>query len=158
MTKTTVWQTLDHDSVLNAVEKTLGEKLSSVLRQRNSYINRVYELEKHASRERFIVKFYRPGRWAKEMILEEHQFLWDLAAKEIPVIPPLAFQNTTLFSTGSIHYAIFPKKGGRALDEFDQDSWQELGRLLARIHAVGALHKGSQRVTRRPLLNITSKR
>ena len=65
MTKTTVWQTLDHDSVLNAVEKTLGEKLSSVLRQRNSYINRVYELEKHASRERFIVKVYRPGRWAK---------------------------------------------------------------------------------------------
>jgi Ser/Thr protein kinase RdoA (MazF antagonist) len=70
MTSSFVWQNLTHDSVLHAVEKTLQEKLSNLLLPRNSYINRVYELEKHDSRERFIVKFYRPGRWTEEMILK----------------------------------------------------------------------------------------
>jgi Ser/Thr protein kinase RdoA (MazF antagonist) len=150
MTNTSVWQKLDHDSVLSAVEKTLGEKLSNLLLTRNSYINRVYEMEKHDSRERFIVKFYRPKRWTKEMIQEEHKFLKELQTKEIPVIPPLALKNKTLFTLGPIPYAIFPKKGGRALDEFNKDTWQELGRLLARIHRFGALHKTSKRITWKP--------
>jgi len=120
---------------------------------RNSYINRVYELEKHDSRERFIVKFYRPGRWTPEMIEEEHQFLAELSEKEIPVIPPLAFNNKTLFALDSIPYAIFAKKGGRALDEFNKEGWEELGRLLARIHLVGATRKNSQRITWRPAIS-----
>jgi Ser/Thr protein kinase RdoA (MazF antagonist) len=132
------------------VEKTLGEKLSNLLLPRNSYINRVYELEEHDSRERFIVKFYRPGRWTREMILEEHQFLRELAEKEIAVIPPLEFKGKTLFTLSSIPYAVFPKKGGRALDEFNKDSWEEIGRLLARIHLIGAQHKESRRITWRP--------
>ena len=150
MTKTSVWQELNHHSILHAVEKTLQEKLSNLLLARNSYINRVYELEKHHSRERSIVKFYRPGRWTKKMILEEHQFLKELEEKEISVIPPLSFNNKTLFMLDAIPYAIFPKKGGRALDEFDKNCWEELGRLLARIHLVGTLHKSSQRITWRP--------
>ncbi|MFC1568099.1 serine/threonine protein kinase [Candidatus Margulisiibacteriota bacterium] len=147
-----VWQKLNHDSILHAVEKTLGRKLSNLLLTRNSYINRVYELEEHDSRDRVIIKFYRPGRWTKEMILEEHQFLKQLADKEIPVIPPLSFKGKTLFTLSSIPYAIFPKKGGRALDEFNKDSWQELGRLLARVHQIGALHQTSRRITWRPAL------
>lgn len=145
-----VWQCLSHDKVLNAVEVTIGEKLSNLVLPRNSYINRVYELEKHASRERFIVKFYRPGRWTQEMIIEEHLFLAELYAKEIPVIPPIAFNKCTLFMADTIPFTIFPKKGGRALDEFDKDTWEELGRLLARIHLVGEQHKTSLRVTWRP--------
>lgn len=150
MTKSFLWQSLNHDTILHAVEETLQKKLSNLLLTRNSYINRVYELEKHDSQERLIIKFYRPGRWTKEMILEEHKFLAELAAKEIPVIPPLSFNSKTLFTLESIPYAIFPKKGGRALDEFDKDSWQELGRLLARIHSVGALHKKSERIAWKP--------
>ena len=147
---TTTWQGLTHDSVLNSVEQTLGVKLSNLLLERNSYINRVYELEEYDSLKRFIVKFYRPNRWTKEMVLEEHQFLAELADKEIPVIPPLSFNNTTLFAADKIYYAIFPKKGGRSLDEFDQDNWQELGRLLGRVHLVGATHQSSARVIWRP--------
>ena len=133
----------------------LQEKLSNLLLPRNSYINRVYELEKYDTRERFIVKFYRPGRWTEEMILEEHSFLLELAEKEIPVVPPLQINNKTLFSMlsndqHSTFYALFPKKSGRALDEFDKDAWEELGRLLARIHLVGATHKQSQRITWKP--------
>ena len=152
-----VWQHLTHDNILHEVEKTLGKKLSNLLLPRNSYINRVYELEEHDSRERFIIKFYRPGRWTKEMILEEHQFLDELVEKEIPVIPPIKIKGQTLFefnsdSRLSTFYSLFSKKGGRALDEFNKDSWEELGRLIARIHLVGALHKKSQRITWRPAI------
>jgi len=147
---TSVWQHLNHDNILHAVEKTLHKKLSNLLLARNSYINRVYELEEHDSRERFIIKFYRPGRWTQEMILEEHEFLKQLEAKEVPVIPPLQIKKQTLFDLNSIPYALFPKKGGRALDEFDKNAWEELGRLLARIHLVGALHQSSQRIIWRP--------
>jgi Ser/Thr protein kinase RdoA (MazF antagonist) len=150
----TVWQELNHDSILNAVEETLGTKLSSMVLKRNSYINRVFELEKQKTKERFIVKFYRPLRWTQEMILEEHKFLKELNAQEIPVIPPLEFRDETLFTSNSslnaMRYALFPKKGGRALDEFDAEAWEMLGRLMARVHAVGALHKESLRITWKP--------
>jgi Ser/Thr protein kinase RdoA (MazF antagonist) len=146
----TVWKDLNHDVILHQVEVTVGEKLSNLLLKRNSYINRVYELEKYDSRERIIVKFYRPGRWTAEMILEEHRFLKDLAQKEISVIPPLPFSNQTLFNLNSIPYALMPKKGGRPLNEFDKDTWGELGRLLARIHLTGALHNKADRLVWRP--------
>lgn len=164
MKEPSVWQGLDHDNILHAVEGTLGEKLSNLLRTRNSYINRVYELEKHETRERFIVKFYRPGRWTREMILEEHGFLKELYEKEIPVIPPVEIGRQTLFDLVRdpqssvpqppvpIYFALFPKKGGRPLDEFDEDTWEELGRLLARMHRIGAGHKKSSRITWRPSL------
>ncbi len=146
----TVWQELDHAAVLHGIEAVLGEKLSNLLRRRNSYINRVYELEKHASRERVIVKFYRPGRWTDKMILEEHRFLQDLAKEEVPVIPPLNINGQTLFYLKGIAFEIMPKKGGRALDEFDKDAWEQLGRLLARIHLIGALHGQADRFIWRP--------
>jgi Ser/Thr protein kinase RdoA (MazF antagonist) len=145
-----VWQDLDHESIFRSIEVTIGAKLTSLLIQRNSYINRVYELEKQDGRERFIAKFYRPGRWTKEMILEEHGFLKELEAKDVPVITPMAISNKTLFSLGDIYYAIFQKKGGRAVDEFDKESWENIGRHLARIHAAGALHKSSKRILWRP--------
>ncbi|MFC1559893.1 serine/threonine protein kinase [Candidatus Margulisiibacteriota bacterium] len=145
-----VWQELNHDSIFNSVENTLGAKLNSLLRHRNSYINRVYELERKDNKERFIAKFYRPGRWTKEMILEEHRFLNELNKKDIPAIEPLTFKNSTLHSLGNIHYTLFPKKGGRAIDEFNQESWENIGRHLARIHTAGSLHKKPLRITWRP--------
>ncbi|OGC22396.1 hypothetical protein A2291_02785 [candidate division WOR-1 bacterium RIFOXYB2_FULL_42_35] len=145
-----IWQQLNHNSILKTIEETLQVKLSNLLLQRNSYINRVYELEEYDSEKRLIVKFYRPERWSNEMIEEEHEFLKELAAQEISVIPPLTFNNKTLFTLENIPFAIFPKKGGRALDEFDQEGWETIGRILARIHLVGAEHKASQRITWRP--------
>ena len=37
-----------------------------------------------------VAKFYRPGRWTDAQILEEHAFVAELAAREIPVVAPLA--------------------------------------------------------------------
>jgi Ser/Thr protein kinase RdoA (MazF antagonist) len=146
----TIWQELTHETIFGAVEAATGAQLSNLLRQRNSYINRVYELEEHDSHTRLIAKFYRPGRWTDAMILEEHAFLHELAAKDVPVIPPLEINGQTLFHAGTFPYSLFPKKGGRALDEFDRTGWETIGRLLARIHQVGATRTASSRITWRP--------
>lgn len=146
----TVWSELTHHAVFSAIEKATGARLSNILRQRNSYINRVFELEEHDSHQRLIAKFYRPGRWAEAMILEEHDFLKELAEEEMPVITPLSFDDRTLFKTDDIMFAVFPKKGGRALDEFDKDGWETIGRILARMHQVGEKRKESTRMTWRP--------
>jgi Ser/Thr protein kinase RdoA (MazF antagonist) len=147
---TSVWSELTHDSVFKSIEAIIGSRLSNVLLQRNSYINRVFELEEYDSRRRLIAKLYRPARWTEAMIMEEHAFLAELALAEIPVIPPLAFGGKTLFTDQNMLFALFPKKGGRALDEFDQTSWEMIGRLLARVHKIGEKKKESGRIVWRP--------
>ena len=146
----TVWQDLTPDNIFKSVEAALQTKLSNICLKRNSYINRVYELERDDDRERFIVKFYRPERWTAETILEEHRFLQELAKNEISVVPPLAVGGKTLFEAEDIHFSVFPKKGGRTLDEFDQDGWITLGRILARIHLIGEMHKAAKRIRWEP--------
>jgi hypothetical protein len=39
-------------------------------------------------RQAVVAKFYRPGRWTDAQILEEHAFALELAAAEVPVVPP----------------------------------------------------------------------
>ena len=109
--------------------------------------NRVYQVEveldepaKTANDAWRVIKFYRPGRWSAEQIREEHRFLLDLDAAEIPVVAPLPTSDgetlVTLADSG-IFAAIFPRRGGRAPDEFDDENLARLGRLIARLHAVG---------------------
>ncbi len=88
---------------------------------------------------RLVVKFYRPGRWSRETILDEHAFLADLAAAEIPVVAPLDLgTGSTLSEIEGIFYAAFPKIRGRSLDELDAESRRRIGRTIGRMHAVGA--------------------
>ena len=49
-----------------------------------------------------------------------------------------------------MHFAIFPKKGGRPCEEPTDEQWKELGRLLARVHQVGAEHPPRDRITLHP--------
>ena len=99
--------------------------------------NRVYDVRLE-DRSHVVVKFYRPGRWSREAILEEHQFLFDLRDAEIPVCVPIDFADgESLHEVEGIHYAIWPRTGGRAPEEFTDVEIAVLGRLLARIHNVG---------------------
>jgi Ser/Thr protein kinase RdoA (MazF antagonist) len=99
--------------------------------------NRVYDLRLEDG-SHVIAKFYRPNRWSRDGVLEEHAFLGDLAAAEIPVCAPLPFPDgETLRTVQGIHYAFWPRVGGRAPDEFEDAQVEVLGRLLARIHSVG---------------------
>ena len=56
--------------------------------QLNSYENRVFQLMLEDGGA-VVAKFYRPGRWSNEQILEEHAFAAELAAAEVPVVAPL---------------------------------------------------------------------
>jgi Ser/Thr protein kinase RdoA (MazF antagonist) len=100
-----------------------------------------------------VVKFYRPGRWSEDAILEEHDFLLDLEEAEIPVCAPLEFADgRTLHTVEGIHYAVWPRTGGRSPEELDDEQVAILGRLVARIHNVGAL----EGVEHRPTLDAES--
>jgi len=88
---------------------------------------------------RIVVKFYRPGRWSREAILDEHAFLAELAEAELPAVPPMDLGiGATLAEIDSIYYAAFPRVRGRTLDELDDERLRQIGRLIGRMHAVGA--------------------
>ncbi len=146
----TPFQGFTPDRIITLAEKSLALSCTNLFRPLNSYINRVYELEQETG-EGLVIKFYRPGRWSPEAILDEHRFLLDLEAAEIPVIAPLKqIDDSTLGMFEKIPYALFPKCGGRSYDEFNDDQWLELGRLLGRAHAVGATQSAPARVKMTP--------
>ncbi len=107
--------------------------------------NRVYDLELESGGYA-VVKFYRPGRWSREALLEEHQFLHDLAHAEVPVCAPLAAEGgRTLGVHRGVYFGVWQRTGGREPDEFDRDELVVVGRLLARVHAVGATREAPHR-------------
>jgi Ser/Thr protein kinase RdoA (MazF antagonist) len=150
---------LTPDRVLDAVESS-GLVCSGRCQSLNSFENRVYDVElevdvesgspaRHPSENHRVVKFYRPGRWNEAQILEEHQFLADLVADEIPAIAPLSFPDgKTLhqMKESGIWYTVFPKVGGRAPDELSDEQLMRIGRLSARIHNVGAKRQAEHRL------------
>ena len=103
----------------------------------NSYENRVYQIGIEDGPP-VVTKFYRPGRWSDDAILEEHAFAADLAAQDIPVVPPLEHKETTLHHAGHHRVAVYPCRGGRAPDLDNFRLLEQLGRFVARIHLVGA--------------------
>ena len=131
---------LTPEAVLSAVESQ-GRRCTGRFITLNSYENRVYQLE--LDDESMVVgKFYRPGRWSVEAIQDEHDFIFELADDEIPACAPMelsdGFTIGTLHGDGAgIHYALFPRIGGRCVDEPTDAQLRALGRLVARIHNVG---------------------
>ena len=103
----------------------------------NSYENRVWQVGIEDA-EPVIAKFYRPGRWSDAAIAEEHAFTRELADAELPVVAPFAFAGTTLLHHAGFRYALTPRRGGRAPELEAADQLQWLGRLIARMHGVGA--------------------
>lgn len=122
----------------------------------NSMENRVYEVEIDNEDSNVIVKFYRPGRWSKEQILEEHQFLLELLSSELPVIAPKVINGDTLFLAEEVglYYCFFPKKGGRAPDEMNREQLEIVGRTLARIHNIGEQLYNEQKKSSRIEINV----
>ena len=133
---TNLFLDLTPEKVLDAVESS-GLATRPVCYPLNSFENRVYEVEL-ADGSRIVAKFYRPGRWSEEQILEEHQFLADLAAAEIPVceVRPSPAGHTVQTIDG-IHYSLWDRRGGRAPDELDGDAVYRFGMFVGRMHNVG---------------------
>ena len=130
---------LTPDEVIAAVEST-GRLSDARILALNSYENRVYQVGIE-DEEPLIAKFYRPNRWSREQVSEEHRFTQFLFDHEIPVVPPLVIDAADEFPTIGEHdgfmFAIYARQGGRAPELDNLDHLHQLGRFIGRIHAVG---------------------
>jgi len=138
----------------------LGSKAGSIrctgyCQQLASFENRVYEIEfdepllmppeigaaqvRSAKPNRAVVKFYRPGRWTRDQILDEHDFMLDLVKEEVPVVAPYFFDQPgiTLKESDDLFFCVYPKVGGRQPEDLNEEQLKQLGRLIARMHGVG---------------------
>ncbi len=148
------YEALSPDVVLDALD-SVGLRGDGRLMALSSYENRVYQVqledayEGHAS---VVAKFYRPERWSDAQILEEHQFAAQLMEAEVPMVGPLVLSGATLHHFDGFAFSVSPKRGGRApeLDDFEVLEW--IGRLMARLHTVGA----AQPFAHRPALDAAS--
>ncbi|MBU0553101.1 serine/threonine protein kinase [Myxococcota bacterium] len=134
---------LSPQAVIDAVEVG-GRRCTGRAHILNSYENRVYQLELESG-EWVVGKFYRPGRWPREAILEEHALLKALEEADLPVLAPLPLDEageTLGVLTGEaagIPFAIFPKGEGRIpQDDFTLPQLAALGRTLGEIHAIAS--------------------
>jgi Ser/Thr protein kinase RdoA (MazF antagonist) len=145
---------LEPDCVLDALAG-VGLQGDGRQIQLNSYENRVYQVFLDDGRV-VVAKFYRPGRWSDAQILEEHEFVAQLAGAEVPVAPALSMQAdgaanaaprcrliaATLaeFDTpqGSYRFSVAERLSGRAPELDDDETLQRMGSAIGRIHAVGA--------------------
>jgi len=136
---------LTPDHILDALE-SVGFRGDGRLQALGSYENRVYEVGVEDGAP-VVAKFYRPDRWADAAIAEEHEFVAELAANEIPVVAPLPVAGRTLHAFGAFRFAVYPRCGGRAPELGGRSTSQWMGRFLGRIHAVGGTkafeHRGS---------------
>ena len=132
---TLAFRNLEPEQILATLEN-LGFDCDGRLLTLNSYENRVYRLGIESG-DPVVAKFYRPGRWSDDQILEEHEFSAELASMDIPVVPPIRVGGETLHHSGYFRVPISPCWGGRAPELDDKKLMQQLGRLIARIHLIG---------------------
>jgi len=139
MTTAHPFAALSPDWILTAVEST-GLVCDGRMLALNSYENRVYQVGIEDA-EPVVVKFYRPGRWSRAQILEEHAFVLELEAHDLSVVAPTVDSSgRTLHEYDPFMFAVYPRRGGRSPD-LDPDSLESLGRCLGKLHSVGELEK-----------------
>jgi len=141
---------LTPDTLLDAVEQC-GYLSDGRFLALNSYENRVYQVGMENGAP-IIAKFYRPGRWSTESIMEEHEFSLALYEQEIPVVAPLLINETSLHHFHGYRFALFPRQGGHWPELNTQEHREWMGRFIARIHRVGA----TRTFLHRPTLDIDS--
>ncbi|PXW96973.1 Ser/Thr protein kinase RdoA (MazF antagonist) [Sphaerotilus hippei] len=157
-------------AVLDALDAA-GLRGDGRILQLNSYENRVFQvhleesLDPGAAQPPIVVaKFYRDGRWSDAQILEEHHFALELAAAEVPAVPPLVLQPPvdlpagqpvatltgqppTLARVGGWRFGVSPRCGGRAPELDQPETLEWIGRFLARLHLVGRQRPFEHRLT-----------
>ncbi|WP_296510806.1 serine/threonine protein kinase [Rhodoferax sp.] len=130
------FETLTPDVVLDALD-SVGLRGDGRLTALSSYENRVYQVQLEDGAP-VVAKFYRPERWSKAQIQEEHDFAAELMADDIPAVGPLVFQGHSLHEFEGFSFSVSPRRGGRPPELDDGEVLEWIGRFLARIHTVGA--------------------
>jgi len=140
---------LTPDSVMQAMSG-LGLWPDGRLLAMGSYENRVYRAhldEPVQGHNAVVLKFYRPGRWTREQILEEHAFAFDLVANEVPAVAPLVLEGQTLHHFEGFDFSVSPMRGGRPPELDDMEVLEWTGRFLARLHNTGSARAFAHRAT-----------
>ncbi len=141
---------LSPERVVAAAEAALGRPFTGLASSLPSYINRVYEIQARDG-QRLIAKFYRPGRWSRAALAQEHDFIRDCAAEEVPVVAPLTLADgKTLGDADGIAFALFPKRSGRQFEICADDDWRRIGGIVARIHLAGGEDDAPDRLRLHP--------
>lgn len=128
---------LNPDAIMAAVDlyelNPTGE-----IHQLNSYENRVFEI-KLESNPPVIAKFFRPGRWSKETILDEHEFCLDLKSDGLSVGLPIINQKTqtSVLEQNGIYFCLYEKVRGRMMQEILINQFEKMGSLVAQLHNTG---------------------
>src|SRR5437879_10995050 len=126
---------LTPDRVLDAVEVG-GLRCTGRCLPLRAFENRVYEVELEDER-RLVVKFYRPGRWSRETILDEHALLADLTAAEVPAVAPIDLgTGGTLSEIEGIPNAALTSVRRRTLDKLAAENRSQTGRTIRRLLAL----------------------
>ncbi|RAH37393.1 serine/threonine protein kinase [Halomonas sp. SL1] len=127
---------LEPARVVAAVE-SLGFWLPGEPFALNSYENRVY-LVHDDERRRWVVKFYRPGRWTDAQIQEEHDFLAELEAAGVTVAAPWRDDaGASLHRHDDFRFALFPHLPGQAPELDNPEHLFALGETIGAVHVVG---------------------
>ena len=145
------FEQLTPDFLMDAVESQ-GYRCDCRILTLNSYENRVYQVGIEEG-EPLIAKFYRPERWSNTQIQEEHDFTRDLAAQELPVVAPLPDGDGQMLRFyRDFRFSLSLRRGGHAPELDNLEHLLIIGRLLARIHSLGA----NQPFIERPKLDAQS--
>lgn len=138
------FETLTPNAVLDALE-SVGLRGDGRLTALSSYENRVY-LAVLEDGQRVVAKFYRPDRWSKEQIQEEHDFALELMDAEVPVVGPLVIHDATLHRFHDFAFSVSPYRGGRAPDLDEDEVLEWIGRFLGRFHNIGVNQAFNNRI------------
>lgn len=150
-----VFAGLDPNCVIDALA-SVGYPGDGRLIQLNSYENRVYQAFLDDG-DVVVAKFYRPQRWSDAQIDEEHRFVAELAAAELPVAAPMPLNLAvptagadgamrlltptlamTATTAGSYRFSVTPRLSGRAPELGTPQVLRQIGRLIGRLHAAGS--------------------
>jgi Ser/Thr protein kinase RdoA (MazF antagonist) len=132
------FHTLTPSFIMDAVENQ-GYRCDCRTSALNSYENRVYQVGIEEGQP-LIAKFYRPGRWSDEQIVEEHQFCFELVEQELSVVAPIRnAAGESLFHYEGFRFALYRRQGGHAPEFDNNENLLILGRMLGRIHSIGAV-------------------
>ena len=143
MTSSHPYSELTQERVMDATE-SLGYLCDARVFPLNSYENRVYQIGIE-DEEPLIGKFYRPARWSREQIQEEHDFLLELQEDELPVVAPVVKNNQSLFFDDPFYFALSPRRGGQAPELANDNDLELIGRWLGRLHQTGSRQDFSHR-------------
>lgn len=130
------FRALTPQRVIAALER-LGLRCDGRILALNSYENRVFRVGIEDQRP-LVAKFYRPGRWSDAAILEEHAFARELLDAEVPVAAPLLIGEQSLHHLDGWRVTLFAIHAGRAPECGDRDTLRQIGRVLGRLHSIGA--------------------